>query len=82
MWNRRLGQRTLMVAMLASLFICCCLGREALLRGTGSLWIVPDPVTPADAIVVLRENFQVRPPDSRGPVPARLRREGPRFPDS
>jgi uncharacterized SAM-binding protein YcdF (DUF218 family) len=51
----------MMVAVLASLVICGWLGREALLRGAASLWIVSDPVTRADAIVVLGGNLQERP---------------------
>lgn len=50
-----------MVAVLTSLVVCGWLGREALLRGAASVWIVSDPVTRADAIVVLGGNFQVRP---------------------
>jgi hypothetical protein len=51
----------MMVAVLASLVICGWLGREALLRGAARTWIVSDPVTRADAIVVLGGNFQERP---------------------
>jgi uncharacterized SAM-binding protein YcdF (DUF218 family) len=47
--------------MLASVAIAAWLGREPLLRGAASLWIVSDPVTRADAIVVLGGNFHVRP---------------------
>jgi DUF218 domain len=50
-----------MAVVLAGLLICSWLGREALLRGAASLWIVSDPVTRADAIVVLGGNFQNRP---------------------
>jgi hypothetical protein len=53
--------RAMMVAVLGSLIICGWLAREALLRGAASLWIVSDPVTRADAIVVLGGNFQERP---------------------
>jgi DUF218 domain-containing protein len=49
------------MAVLASLVIGGWLGREPLLRGAASLWIVSDPVTRADAIVVLGGNFHVRP---------------------
>jgi uncharacterized SAM-binding protein YcdF (DUF218 family) len=51
----------MMVAALACFVICGWLGRETLLRGAASLWIVSDPVTRADAIVVLGGNFQNRP---------------------
>jgi uncharacterized SAM-binding protein YcdF (DUF218 family) len=37
------------------------LGRESLLRGAADLWIVSDPLTPADAIVVLGGNSRTRP---------------------
>jgi hypothetical protein len=50
----------MMVAVLA-VVICSWLGRETLLRGVASLWIVSDPVTRADAVVVLSGNFHVRP---------------------
>lgn len=50
------------MAMLASVAIAVWLGREPLLRGVASLWIVSDSVTRADAIVVLGGNFQLRPP--------------------
>src|SRR5262249_41096738 len=37
------------------------LEREALLRGLTDLWIVSDPVTPADAVVVLGGGLEDRP---------------------
>jgi hypothetical protein len=49
------------MAMLAGVAIAVWLGREPLLRGVASLWIVSDSVTHTDAIVVLGGNFQVRP---------------------
>jgi uncharacterized SAM-binding protein YcdF (DUF218 family) len=49
------------MAMLAGVAIAVWLGREPLLRGVASLWIVSDSVTHADAIVVLGGNFHVRP---------------------
>jgi len=54
-------RHTIIVVLLASFMICGWLAREALLRGAASLWIVSDPVTSADAIVVLGGNFQERP---------------------
>jgi hypothetical protein len=33
----------------------------ALLRGAAELWIVSDPITPADAVVVLGGDLEVRP---------------------
>jgi uncharacterized SAM-binding protein YcdF (DUF218 family) len=51
-----------MVAVaIAILVICVWLGRESLLRDAASLWIVSDPVTRADAIVVLGGDSQARP---------------------
>jgi uncharacterized SAM-binding protein YcdF (DUF218 family) len=47
--------------MLASVAIAAWLGREPLLRCAASLWIISDPVTRADAIVILGGNFHVRP---------------------
>ena len=52
----------MMVAVLASFVTCGWLGREALLQGGASLWIVSDPVSRADAIVVLGGNSESRPP--------------------
>jgi hypothetical protein len=49
------------IGILASVAIAAWLGREPLLRGAAYLWIVSDPVTRADAIVVLGGNFHVRP---------------------
>jgi hypothetical protein len=37
------------------------LKREALLQGAANLWIVSDPVTPGDAVVVLGGGINVRP---------------------
>ena len=51
----------MMVAVLASFVTCGWLGRETLLQGAASLWIVSDTVTRADAIVVLGGNAQGRP---------------------
>jgi uncharacterized SAM-binding protein YcdF (DUF218 family) len=49
------------ITLLVSIVVCGWLAREPLLRGAASIWVVSDPVTPADAIVVLGGNFQVRP---------------------
>jgi uncharacterized SAM-binding protein YcdF (DUF218 family) len=59
--NSRRRAMIVMVAVVGSLVICGWLGREALLRSAASFWIVSDPVTPADAIVILGGNFQERP---------------------
>ena len=49
------------IAVLVSVVICAWLLREPLLRGAADLWIISDPVTRADAIVVLGGNYHVRP---------------------
>jgi hypothetical protein len=46
---------------LASLCAAAWIEREALLRGAADLWIVSDPVTPADAVVVLGGGIDMRP---------------------
>jgi hypothetical protein len=51
----------MIVAALASLATCGWLGRESLLHATASLWIVSDPITRADTIVVVGGNYQERP---------------------
>jgi hypothetical protein len=51
----------MIMAVLASLVTFGWLGRERLFRCAASLWIVSDPVTRADAIVVLGGNFHGRP---------------------
>lgn len=51
-------------AMVLVLTFLCGVGwieREALLRGSADLWIVSDPITPADAVVVLGGGLDVRP---------------------
>jgi len=60
-WHSRPWRRAIAIAVLASFVICGWLKREQLLRGAASLWIVSDPVTRADVIVVLGGNFHVRP---------------------
>ena len=51
----------MIIAVLAGFVISIWLGRELLLRGAASLWIISDPITHADAIVVLGGNYQLRP---------------------
>jgi hypothetical protein len=60
-WRGRFWRRTMTVAVLASLIVCGWFGREALLRSAGCLWIVSDPITRADAVVVLGGDYQARP---------------------
>lgn len=50
-----------LVAVLVGLVVCSWIAYEPLIRGAASLWIVSDPITRADAIVVLGGNFHVRP---------------------
>jgi uncharacterized SAM-binding protein YcdF (DUF218 family) len=52
----------LAVVILAVAGLVGWLGREYLLQKAADLWIVSDPLTHADAIVVLGGNFQTRPP--------------------
>ena len=59
--HRAFWRAATIITMLATVGISAWLGREPLLRGAASLWIVSDPVTRADAIVVLGGNFWVRP---------------------
>jgi hypothetical protein len=51
----------MLIVALCGIGICGWLGREPLLRGAGSLWIISDRAKRADAIVVLGGNFHVRP---------------------
>ncbi len=59
--RRRSWRGAVAVALLAAVFGGGWLARAPLLTGVASLWIVSDPVTHADAIVVLGGNFHVRP---------------------
>ena len=56
-FNRRVAAILLLVLLVAGVW------REhaALLRGAAELWIVSDPITPADAVVVLGGDLEVRP---------------------
>ena len=57
----RSWRRVIILAVVAGLAAWGWFGRESLLRGAAALWIISDPVSPADAIVVLGGNFHVRP---------------------
>jgi len=59
--HRALWRAVTIITMLAIVASSAWLGREPLLRGVASLWIVSDPVTRADAIVVLGGNYYERP---------------------
>jgi uncharacterized SAM-binding protein YcdF (DUF218 family) len=54
--------RHLAIVILAVAGLVGWLKRESLLREAADLWIVSDPLTHADAIVVLAGNSQTRPP--------------------
>jgi len=58
----RTAKRILLcILLLAILTIVIWSGRETLLRGAAELWIVSDPVAPADAVAVLGGGLSVRP---------------------
>jgi uncharacterized SAM-binding protein YcdF (DUF218 family) len=56
-WRRHFA----IVLVVATLCAGGWIEREALLRGSADLWIVSDPITPADAVVVLGGGLDVRP---------------------
>jgi uncharacterized SAM-binding protein YcdF (DUF218 family) len=56
-----LRRRFATVLLLASLCAGAWIEREALLRGAADLWIVSDPITAADAVVVLGGGIETRP---------------------
>src|SRR5437867_2777606 len=57
-WLRR---TLIIVLMLTFLFAGIWLERESLLRSAADLWIVSDPITRGDAVVVLGGGLGVRP---------------------
>jgi hypothetical protein len=59
-WIRRLRRLPVMLVFIA-LGVCIWSGREPILRGAAHLWIVSDPVTHADAAVVLGGGLGSRP---------------------
>jgi uncharacterized SAM-binding protein YcdF (DUF218 family) len=54
-------QRFLILLLLIVLGIVCWIERAALLRSAANLWVLSDPVTPADAVVVLGGGEDMRP---------------------
>src|SRR5262249_3358713 len=58
----RFFSRRLTIVILAAAGLVGWLGRESLLQEAADLWVVSDPLTHADAIVVLGGNYQTRPP--------------------
>jgi uncharacterized SAM-binding protein YcdF (DUF218 family) len=57
----RLPRCFLILLVLATLSAGAWIEREALLRGAADVWIVSDPITPADAVVVLGGGLDKRP---------------------
>lgn len=57
----RLRRCFAVVLVLATLCAVAWIEREALLRDAADLWIVSDPITPADAVVVLGGGIDMRP---------------------
>jgi uncharacterized SAM-binding protein YcdF (DUF218 family) len=49
------------IFLFAAFIVAIWFGREPLLRGAAELWIVSDPVGPADAVAVLGGGLSVRP---------------------
>src|SRR5262249_50050227 len=59
---RLFSRRLAIVALVAAAGLVGWRGRESLLQEAANLWVVSDPLTHADAIVVLGGNSQTRPP--------------------
>lgn len=57
----RLRRRFAIVLVFATLCAGAWVEREALLRGAAAFWVVSDPITPADAVVVLGGGLDMRP---------------------
>jgi uncharacterized SAM-binding protein YcdF (DUF218 family) len=58
----RAAKRALVaLLLLATICVSVWCGRATLLRGAAELWIVSDPVGPADAVVILGGGLAVRP---------------------
>jgi uncharacterized SAM-binding protein YcdF (DUF218 family) len=60
-WQYRLGRYAALIFMLASVAVGGWLVRERVLVGAADLWIISDPTTRADAIVVLGGGLEIRP---------------------
>jgi hypothetical protein len=60
-WMRRLWHFTVIILAAALFCAWLWLERAPLLRKVADLWIVSDPITPADAAVVLGGDLDVRP---------------------
>jgi uncharacterized SAM-binding protein YcdF (DUF218 family) len=59
--QRSLRRFLAIVLLLTGLGVGAWLEREAILQGSADLWIVSDPVTPGDAVVVLGGGLDLRP---------------------
>jgi uncharacterized SAM-binding protein YcdF (DUF218 family) len=59
-WQHRLGRYGAVMLVLASIAAGGWLVRERVLRVAAALWIVSDPITRADAIVVLGGGLEIR----------------------
>jgi len=59
---RLFSRRLAIVALVAAAGLVGWRGRESLLQEAANLWVVSDPLTHADAIVVLGGNPETRPP--------------------
>lgn len=60
-WAARLRRCLAIVLTMAAVCAGAWIEREVLLRGAADLWIVSDPITSADAIVVLGGGIDMRP---------------------
>jgi hypothetical protein len=60
-WQRRAWRLIVATVIIAGLAGLAWLARAPLLQGMAELWIVSDPITPADAAVVLGGGIDVRP---------------------
>jgi DUF218 domain len=60
-WTRRLGRPIVAILVLTALGVGVWVERERLLLGAAELWIVSDPVSHADAAVVLGGGLDGRP---------------------
>src|SRR5947209_5106418 len=60
-WRRRARRSMAAALVMAGLAGVAWVGRAPLLQGAADLWIVSDPLTPADVAVVLGGGVDVRP---------------------
>ena len=60
-WLGRARRLVIVVLVLVCLSWLAWIERAPLLRGAANLWIVSDPITPADVAVVLGGGLEVRP---------------------